>query len=100
MAEIDFIKGAGSLQPVPTRSSNPAKDAAPGFGNLLEQALDDVTQKHVAADQAVSDLVAGKSQDIHNVMIATQKADIGFQLLMQVRNKVVGAYETIMRMQI
>jgi flagellar hook-basal body complex protein FliE len=54
----------------------------------------------VEADQAVADLVAGKSQDIHNVMIATQKAGIGFQLLMQVRNKVVGAYEQIMRMQI
>ncbi len=100
MAEINLIKDVGPIQPATNQSSKAAKDAAPGFGNLLEQALEDVNQKHVAADQAVSDLVAGRSQDIHNVMIATQKADVGFQLLMQVRNKVVGAYETIMRMQI
>ncbi len=100
MTEINRINTADSVQPTGSRPARTAKDAAPGFGRMLTEALEDVNQKHIAADQAVADLVAGKSQDIHNVMIATQKADIGFQLLMQVRNKVVGAYEQIMRMQI
>ena len=100
MTQINTIDHGVKVQPSVPQSKGPAADARQGFGAMLKNALDDVNQKHIQADQAVADLVAGKSQDIHNIMIAAQKADIGFQLLMQVRNKVVGAYETIMRMQI
>ena len=98
MTELYSINGISGAQPTPKQST--ATDKAPGFGHMLAQAVEDANRSHVEADQAVADLVAGKSQDIHNVMIATQKADVGFQLLMQVRNKIVGAYEQIMRMQI
>lgn len=102
MSGINTIdrNNAFKVQPPVPRAKEETADGPQGFGDMFAKALGDVNQKHIAADQAVADLVAGKSQDIHNVMIATQKADIGFQLLMQVRNKVVGAYETIMRMQI
>ena len=100
MTEINTLNGVGKLQrPGPQSPAAPASPAQ-GFGPMLEEALGDVNQQHLDADRAVADLVSGKSQDVHNVMIATQKADVGFQLLMQVRNKVVSAYETIMRMQI
>ena len=100
MTEFNRINGAGGIQSAIKPLSVAGGSEAPGFGNMLAQAIEDVNQTHVEADQAVADLVAGKSQDIHNVLIAGQKADIGFQLLMQVRNKIVGAYEQIMRMQI
>jgi flagellar hook-basal body complex protein FliE len=98
MTQFNRINGIDGVQPALKRPG--AADKVPGFGRTLAQAIEEANQTHVEADQAVADLVAGKSQDIHNVMIATQKAGIGFQLLMQVRNKVVGAYEQIMRMQI
>ena len=100
MTEINTLNEVGKLQPRGPQS--PAAPGTPvqGFGRMLEEALGDVNQQHLDADRAVADLVSGKSQDVHNVMIASQKADVGFQLLMQVRNKVVSAYETIMRMQI
>ena len=100
MTEITTLHGAAKIQSNGVQS--PVAPAAPsqGFGQMLAGALDDVNRRHLEADRAVADLAAGRSQDVHNVMIATQKADIGFQLLMQVRNKVVSAYETIMRMQI
>ncbi len=98
MTDLNGIKGINGIQPALKQPS--AANKTPGFDRMLAQAIEDVNQKHVEADQAVADLVAGKSQDVHNVMIASQKADIGFQLLMQVRNKIVGAYEQIMRMQI
>lgn len=100
MTEISTISGVGKIQPIAPQSPAAPGTPAQGFGHMLETALGDVNQQHLDADQAVADLVSGRSQDVHNVMIATQKADIGFQLLMQVRNKVVSAYETIMRMQI
>ena len=100
MSDFTTINAIDKIQTAVPGPGEKKPDAAAGFGNMLAEALEDVNQKHITADQAVADLVAGRSQDIHNVMIAGQKANIGFQLLMQVRNKVVGAYETIMRMQI
>ena len=47
----------------------------------------------------IANLAAGKQKDIHATMIALEKADVAFQLLMQVRNKIISAYETVMRMQ-
>ncbi len=46
---------------------------------------------------AVEELATGSETDIHNTMIALEKAEVSFQLMMQVRNKIVTAYETIMR---
>lgn len=71
-----------------------------GFGSILKDSLGQVNQLHHEANQAVEALAAGRSTDVHNTMIALQKADVSFRLLMQIRNKVVSAYETVMRMQI
>ncbi len=100
MTEINTLHGAGKIQSIGAQPAGAPAAPSQGFGQMLAEALDDVNQQHLEADRVVADLAAGRSQDVHNVMIATQKADIGFQLLMQVRNKVVSAYETIMRMQI
>jgi flagellar hook-basal body complex protein FliE len=51
------------------------------------------------AEQAVMGLLNGSGVDVHEAMIATQKADIAFELALQVRNKAVGAYQQMMSMQ-
>jgi flagellar hook-basal body complex protein FliE len=71
-----------------------------GFGDLLRSAVDNVERLEHEAGQAVQAVASGQEQDLHNTMIALEKADVSFQLLMQVRNKVIAAYETIMRMQV
>ena len=50
-------------------------------------------------NQKVAELVQGDRQDVHNVMIAVEKADIAFQLMMQVRNKIVNAYQEVSKLQ-
>jgi flagellar hook-basal body complex protein FliE len=70
------------------------------FGKMLTRSLDDVNQLKLEADEAIENLAAGKQKDIHATMIALEKADVAFQLLMQVRNKIIAAYETVMRMQV
>ena len=52
------------------------------------------------ADISVRELAAGRQKDIHQTMIAMEKAEISFQLMMKVRNKIIAAYEEIMRMSI
>jgi flagellar hook-basal body complex protein FliE len=70
------------------------------FSSVLSQALQDVNQVHLAADAGAQKLVAGEEVDIHSVMIGMEKADVAFGLTLQVRNKLVEAYQEIMRMQV
>jgi flagellar hook-basal body complex protein FliE len=58
-----------------------------------------VEQLHGSAEQQVTDLLKGDRGDVHNVMIAVEKADVAFQLMMQVRNKIVTAYQEVSHMQ-
>jgi flagellar hook-basal body complex protein FliE len=58
-----------------------------------------VEELHGSAQAQVTDLLKGDRSDVHNVMIAVEKADIAFQLMMQVRNKIVSAYQEVSRMQ-
>ena len=74
--------------------------AETGFGQMLGKAIETVNQHHIEADQATVDLATGRSSDVHKAMIAIEKADVSLRMLMQVRNKIVSAYETIMRTQI
>jgi flagellar hook-basal body complex protein FliE len=73
---------------------------AAGFHQALASALSQVQQSAAAADAAVSNYLAGGSQDLHSTILATQNASLNFELLLQVRNKVVSAYDEIMKMQI
>lgn len=70
------------------------------FGEVLKSAVNEVTRLQQEADQAITTLAAGKGENIHQTMIALEKASVSFQLMMQVRNKIVSAYEEIMRMQV
>jgi flagellar hook-basal body complex protein FliE len=69
------------------------------FTASLTDAIGQVEQVHTDAQQQVKQLLQGDRQDIHNVMIAVEKADVAFQLMMQVRNKIVNAYEEISKLQ-
>lgn len=70
------------------------------FSKFLTDAIQDVNKLQQTADQASLDLAAGKIQDVSQAVIASEKAAISLQLTMQVRNKVVDAYQEIMRMQV
>lgn len=70
------------------------------FKETLDSALGDVNQAMQAADQASRDFSAGKATNLHDVMIAMEKAEVQLRTLTAVRNKVVDAYQEIMRMQV
>ncbi len=76
-----------------------SSEGEPSFGSSLKTAINQVEQMHTDAAQQVTDLLKGDRGDVHNVMIAVEKADVAFQLMMQVRNKIVSAYQEIERMQ-
>ena len=63
-------------------------------------AVDRVEQFRTSANQEVNAVLTGESEDIHSAIMATQKAELSFELFLQVRNKVVQAYQEVMRQQI
>ncbi len=72
---------------------------AGSFGDAFTSAIKQIDTLQADADAQVTNLLNGNEQDVHSAMIAVQKADISFQLMMQVRNKIVNAYQEISRMQ-
>lgn len=99
------LSGQGSLQrpelPGMPRGGvvNNEEVKGPGFGETLAKAVDDLNTQLKGADKMAADLATGQSRDIHGTVIAVQQADVSFRMMLTVRNKVLKAYEEVMRMQ-
>ncbi len=78
------------------RPTGPTKAA--GFGEALRDALGQVNQLQQAADTASNEFALGQNRDVAATLIAVEKANVAFQLTLQIRNKLVEAYQEIMRM--
>lgn len=89
-----------SLQTGPGEGVSPGAHGAVTFTDLLKQALEKTNESQVQADTAVKEMVAGRNKNIHETMLAVERADSSLKLMMQVRNKVLDAYREIMRMQV
>ena len=69
------------------------------FFQTLEGAMGKVQEVQSGADQQVASVLQGNGQDLHSALIAVEKADLTFQMMTQVRNKIVQAYQTVSQMQ-
>lgn len=74
--------------------------AKTSFSDVLKDSIKKVVEIEKEADQEVEKLVKMENTDIQTTMIAIEKADLSFQTMMQIRNKIISAYEEIMRMQV
>jgi flagellar hook-basal body complex protein FliE len=90
LPQIDW----GNVQLEIHSPSSPQSD----FFHTLEGAMGKVGELQAGAEQQVADVLQGNGQDLHAALIAVEKADLSFQLMMQVRNKIVQAYQTISQM--
>lgn len=99
---MDFTKPVGGVLPLEMPSLAPPVPAAagPDFAHLLREAIDHVEQFQRDGRQSVDRFLSGENDEVHDVVMATQRADLAFDMFLQVRNKVVQAYQEIMRMQV
>ena len=77
----------------------PGAVSEPGFREVLDSAIGDMQQLESQSEAKVAGVLDGNGADVHSALIAVEKADLSFQLMMQVRNKIVSAYQEISRMQ-
>jgi flagellar hook-basal body complex protein FliE len=94
---LTSVVGSGTQLAMPSSASQAAGPAL--FADLLTDAVGQVDQLKDQADTAVTGLMSGTGVDVHQAMIATQKASMAFELTLAVRNKAVQAYQSVIGMQ-
>lgn len=75
-------------------------EAQKSFASVLKQSIEKVNEAQIQSDVMTEKLARGENVDLHQVMITSQKASISLQATMEVRNKVIEAYQEVMRMQV
>jgi flagellar hook-basal body complex protein FliE len=88
-------------RPAPLANAKSIDEAPKGdFNSYLKNALGEVGELQDKANQAIQQMVGEGKGDLQETMIALEKADVSFRLMMQIRNKVLDAYQEILRMQV
>jgi len=77
-----------------------AEDEKTRFGALLKDAISTVNDLQQRSDLEIQKIITGESDELHTAVVAMQRADISFQMMMQVRNKIVQAYQEVLRMPV
>ncbi len=100
VSSLTTVTGAAGANATTSLSPQQALPTAPSpFADLIGDAVGQVNQLDTQAHAAVTGLMTGSGVDVHQAMIATQKADMAFELALAVRNKAVQAYQSVMGMQ-
>ena len=86
--------------PPPGKAAGGNKTGGPAFKDMLMQQINQVNALQKDAKEAIEDLAAGRRDDVESVILATQKADTAFRMLLQVRNKVMSAYDEVKQMRV
>lgn len=93
------IQGIANIEPgIRASQSASVTGDSSEFLNTLQSAMDQVGQIQSDAQSSVVGMLRGDGGDVHSAMIAMEKADLSFQLMMQVRNKIIQAYQEVSRM--
>lgn len=100
MNGIEWTPGLAENTLLPQPANGRPEAGESSFGSILQSSLDRVGRLQAEADQSLEDLTTGRQTDIHSTMIDMEKAGIAFELALQIRNKLLNAYETLMRQQI
>lgn len=100
-SNLKALGGMGVPGAIDAKKTGSAADGGgPSFADTLAESLNKVNDLQKEADAAIEDFATGKTRNIHETMIAVNKADLAFRLTMQVRNKIVEAYQEVMRTQV
>jgi flagellar hook-basal body complex protein FliE len=94
------ISSIASLAPAAISATRESAKGGSDFKNLFEGAINRVESLRQSANQSVERALSGEGEELHSTVMATQRAELSFELFMQVRNKVVSAYQEVMRMQL
>ncbi|NCQ35573.1 flagellar hook-basal body complex protein FliE [bacterium] len=97
---IGSVKSLGSLDPRAIYGVGAKEQVKPDFAHKLQQAINEVGSLQDRREEMVTDMVAGGPTEVHDVMIAARESQLAFELMLETRNKLLEAYQEVMRMQV
>jgi len=97
-SSVDSLKPLTGIEPKKAQGDQSAEGVS--FGSVLKDAITDINKLQNDADKAIAKVQLEDAGSIHDAMIALEKAGISFQVMMQVRNKILDAYQEVMRMSV
>lgn len=97
---VPGIGGAGAIGGLTAGPGGVSRAGASNFGEMVKQGLENVSNAEKQVDQVTQSMASGGPAEIHDLMAASAKAQIQVDLLVQVRNRAVEAYQEIMRIQV
>ena len=97
---IDGVRGLGSLDPRTIYGEQTKVSPRTSFGEQLHQAIQGVDRLQGRRDAMVEDMVRGERIEVHEIMTAAEEAQLAFELMLEVRNKLLESYQEIMRMPV
>ncbi len=96
----NIIRGPEESSSSQQKGSVSKGEKSSSFKEMLKESIEEVNKLQLEAQQTMEDLASGKEKDIQHAMMTLQKADLSLRTMMEVRNKLVEAYQEIMRMQV
>lgn len=98
--DTGIVRDSKSLSVEGPSSISNSSGAGKSFADTLKDAVGSVNEMQVSADKMAQNLATGKTDNVADVMIAAEKADIALKVMVQVRNKIIDAYQEVMKMQV
>lgn len=94
------IRDSKSLSVEGPSSSSSSAESGKSFADTLKEAVTSVNELQKSSDKFAQNVATGKTDDVAGAMIAAEKADIALRVMVQVRNKIIDAYQEVMKMQV
>jgi flagellar hook-basal body complex protein FliE len=95
--KIDDIRRQLEDISLKSKLTTPQEKPGESFSTFLKNAINDVNQDQLQAEKSVQNYISGKETNLHNTLLSLEKADLSFRMMMQVRRKLMDAYQQIMR---
>ncbi|MBM4267811.1 MAG: flagellar hook-basal body complex protein FliE [Deltaproteobacteria bacterium] len=95
-----LIRAPGEVAAPGTTPPAGGTEGAKPFASVLKDSISEVNRLQAKADASITALATGEATNVHETMIAMEQASVSFKLMMQVRNKIVEAYQEVMRIQV
>ena len=104
LASVQATGGSDLFPSAPLAANGPAgispNDALGNFGNMVSQGIEAVNQELLVSQTDLQQLATGNAQNLHQIMIRMEESRLSFQLLVQVRSRLLEAYQDVMKMQV
>ncbi|MCX7725799.1 MAG: flagellar hook-basal body complex protein FliE [Chitinispirillaceae bacterium] len=97
---IDRIKGLTPDSIGGKKQKDKVNENVPSFNETLQSFLKDVNSMQLKAGESIEKMMAGEISDVHQVMATVEEANVAFNMMMEIRNKVMDAYQEIMRLRL